>query len=148
MAIKMVVSRVCDRCMRPFGHEQLNYAGNGAPFPGLARKTLTISETDATGAVTVLAKFEDLCEECDKAVLNNIKRIRLEKDSKDKAAADTKAADAPKTAPEGATAASTTAPAAPSKAPATETAAAPAGPLDFPSAPAAPAAPVATEEAF
>lgn len=79
MAVKVWVSRTCDRCMRPFGDLNVPY---GEKIPEFERKHIKISSLAKDGTEQVLAEYKDLCESCGGTVDNYIKRIRKEPQEK------------------------------------------------------------------
>jgi hypothetical protein len=72
MAVSVVVNQVCDRCLKPFVEKVLK---QGEALPSLHRQTepLSILRGDK-----VLARFDDLCPECEGALTNLVGRLRLD----------------------------------------------------------------------
>jgi len=74
MAITVNVCSTCDRCMKPFDEERLDY---GEPLPEKERVELILIRDDVQ-----VFKFQDLCPSCVGVVDKCIKRLRLESDDK------------------------------------------------------------------
>lgn len=72
MAVSVIVNQVCDRCQKPFVEKVLK---QGESMPTLHRQDepLIISR-----GAKVLARFDDLCPECEGALTNLVGRLRLD----------------------------------------------------------------------
>lgn len=84
MTVRVTFHQTCDRCSRPFGSELLN---QGQQVPVVKSEGLKITrvhrEISGSGEITSVPVrdvvcFDDLCPDCENAVANLIKRIRLE----------------------------------------------------------------------
>lgn len=95
MAVSVVVNQTCDRCQKPFVEKVLK---QGEQMPALHRQAepLIIMRGEK-----VIARFDDLCPDCEHALVSIVGRVRLDpatQPKKKKAAQPT--ATAPQAAPE------------------------------------------------
>lgn len=72
MAVSVVVNQVCDRCQKPFVEKVLK---QGEQMPELHRQKepLIIMRGEK-----VVARFDDLCPECEHALVAIVGRVRLD----------------------------------------------------------------------
>ncbi len=77
MAVRVLVSQVCDRCGNPFNETNVVF---GADLPVISRETISAQKIGVSGAV-VQFQFEDLCVGCGKEVEELMAKIRMD-DSK------------------------------------------------------------------
>ncbi len=79
MAIRVAVNRVCDRCMRPFDIQNVEY---GTAVPSFERTPMKLVRGDH-----VVFEYSDLCTDCTTAVdnyLDKIDKVRLDSEKRKK----------------------------------------------------------------
>ena len=84
MAVLITVHAVCDRCQKPFEEQRVK---QGEEIPVVARDHMIAvysGPEDEQGNLKQVFRFDDLCPKCVEVVDKEIKRIRLEKEEKDK----------------------------------------------------------------
>lgn len=74
MAIRLAVHRVCDRCIKPFDEQHIEY---GDETPKYDRKQMKVTIEDH-----VVLKFDDLCPDCEGVVEGLVQRLRMEPDKR------------------------------------------------------------------
>jgi hypothetical protein len=72
MAVSVVVNQTCDRCQKPFVEKVLK---QGESMPALHRQAepLIIMRGEK-----VIARFDDLCPDCEHALVSIVGRVRLD----------------------------------------------------------------------
>lgn len=80
MTIRTMAMQTCDRCLKPFNEKHLK---SGDAVPIFKQRGLVVTETtglskDPEPKFNVLFSFDDLCPDCQNAVLNLLDKIRLE----------------------------------------------------------------------
>jgi len=79
MTLRLTINRICDRCLKPFDGQQIEY-GEEPSFDRSKLSLIRWTSDDKTGEVfeKVLLSYEDLCETCNGVVEKAIHKLRMD----------------------------------------------------------------------